>query len=95
MGMINFALPPTIGTVLLLDEQEYELAAIEPHTRRDGLPTVILHWRSTCPACGQEFTVTSGLRSTGIARRCLEHRMAARPVHGKRGRKVQVQVALA
>jgi len=90
--MLDFASPPAVGTVLKLDDQRYELTAVEPYTRGDGSASSLLTWRSSCPICGSPFDVNSGLKAGGIARRCAEHRNAAKPVAGKRGRSVRVTI---
>ncbi len=85
----------TIGTVLKIDAQAFELAEIEPYTRKDGQASAILHWRSNCPTCGVEFTHSTGRTSAQFNRRCEEHRKAAKPVTGKRGRKCKLSLATA
>ena len=90
--MIEFATPPKIGTLLKLDDQVYRLTEIEPHTRLDGTPTVLLVWCSTCPACNAGFVVKSGLKTKAINRRCGSCHNTGKPVLGRRNRKVKVQV---
>jgi hypothetical protein len=92
VNAVDFETAPAVGTVLRLDDQEYELVAVEPYRRKDGSPSNLLHWRSDCPVCGSPFDAASGLRCAGIARRCAAHRDARKPVKGKRGRKVVVTV---
>jgi len=96
--MAVFAAEPPLGTRILLDEQVYELVAVEPYTRKsDGKPSRLLVWETSCPAagCGETFRPKSGLTVTSLARRCDAHREVSRPVKGKRGRKVRVRVELA
>lgn len=95
--MAVFAVEPPLGTRILLDDQVYDLVAAEPYTRKtDGQPSRLLVWDTTCPAagCGESFRAMSGLTVTSLARRCETHREVARPVKGKRGRKVRVRVEL-
>lgn len=40
--MIKLVMPIEIGTVLKLDDQEYELSAFEPYTRNDGGQSTLL-----------------------------------------------------
>ena len=81
-----------IGAVLTLDQQQFELAKIEPYWRTDGALSAILHWRTECPQCGCEFTHKTGRGTAQFNRRCEEHRKAAKPVKGRRGRKVKVAI---
>jgi hypothetical protein len=90
MNMVEFAEPPEMGTVLSLDEQDYELVGITPHERADGAKTTLLVWDTTCPTCGDGFEVMSGLSTKGINRRCAGCRVAGKPVKGRRSRKVKV-----
>lgn len=90
--MFSFDAEPAIGTVLHLDDQAYEMIGTKPHERQDGTSTELLIWQTECATCGSNFEVMSGLRSSGLSRRCAEHRRAGKPVKGKRGRKVVVEI---
>lgn len=90
--MIDFRASPAIGTILRLDDQEYELAVTRPHVRKDGTPTKVLIWETSCPVCGAAFEVGTGLKSNSVTRRCEPCRKTGKPVKGKRGRKVRVEV---
>ena len=90
--MIDFASPPLLGTVLKLDDQAYELRALRPHQRLDGTSTQLLVWETNCPSCGAGFEQATGLKASGINRRCPECRKAGKPVKGRRGRKVKLEV---
>ena len=85
MNWINFQTAPSIGAVVMLDDQEYELVGAAPYTRRDGQRSTVLTWLSDCPRCGDRFHVTSGLVSKALNRRCEKcAKCARRPVSGKR-----------
>lgn len=85
MNQVDFSKPPTIGTVISLDDQSYELIGAEPHTRKDGSPTHLLTWTSDCPRCGNPFLLKTGLVAKSLNRRCEPCRARAhRPVSGKR-----------
>lgn len=90
--MIDFPTAPQIGTLLMLDNQAYELREARPASRNDGSPTMLLDWETQCPACGGPFTVTTGLKTKAINRRCRGCLKPHKPVTGKRGRKVQVRI---
>lgn len=89
-----FVEPPPFGTLVMLDEQTYELADMEPYTRTNGTQSAILRWETACPACGASFNVKTGLSARELTRRCEDHRRMAKPVKGKRGRKLKVQIIL-
>lgn len=90
--MIDFALPPPVGTVLMLDQQAYELREARPASRNDGTSTMLLDWETECPDCRCSFIVTTGLKTKSVNRRCQGCKAPNRPVKGRRGRKVQVAV---
>lgn len=90
--MTDFAVPPDIGTLLMLDEQAYELREARPASRNDGSPTMLLDWETLCPACGVPFTVTTGLKTKSINRRCRACLKPCKPVKGRRGRKVRARI---
>lgn len=90
--MIAFDKPPSIGTVIRFDAQEFELVSERDHVRKDGLPSKVLTWISACPTCGDQFEQTSGLASNGWTRRCATCRRAGKPVKGKRGRKIKIEI---
>jgi len=90
--MIEFSTAPEVGSLLLIDSQEYELREVLDHVRKDGSGSSILVWESSCPACGSGFEVTTGLVAKGVNRRCGGCAKAGKPVKGKRGRKLKVEV---
>ncbi len=100
MMIALFATEPPLGTRLLLDEQAYELVATEPYTRKtDGKPTRLLLWETCCATdgCDVSFRATTGMAVSSLNRRCEGHRFTAvraKPVKGRRGRKVRVRVEL-
>lgn len=90
--MIDFAAPPPVGTVLKLGDQVYELRDCKPYVRLDGERTTLLVWESCCPTCGDGFEAVTGLKARSVNRRCAGCHKAGKPVKGKRGRKVRVEV---
>lgn len=84
MNKIDFRSPPSIGTVVVLDGQEYEMIASAPHHRKDGTATSLLTWVTHCPDCSNPFELTTGLVTKGLNRRCADHRQALKPVSGSR-----------
>lgn len=93
--MIAFAGPPLIGTVLMLDSQAYELSDVVPHTRQDGTATSLLAWETSCAACGSSFrALTPAASISGLSRRCQSCKKPGKPVKGRRGRKLRVEVIL-
>ncbi len=92
--MIEFTRLPDIGTVVILDDQEFELQRIVPPQKADGSMTELLLWESLCATCGQPYETKTTVRTSGISRRCALHSKPGKPVKGKRGRKVKIQVIL-
>lgn len=90
--MLRFDHPPSIGTVILLDEQPFELSRTQPHIRLDGQRTTLLVWQTECAGCGDTIEVASPMKTNGLSRRCPSCRKPGKPVKGKRGRKVQIKV---
>jgi len=88
--MVSFETAPAVGTILTADDQRFRLEAAEPYTRRDGTASALLTWSSSCPTCGAEFEVRSGLRTKSLTRRCEEHRTAG-PI-GKRSKRIKITV---
>lgn len=85
MNQVDLTSVPRIGFALWLDDQRYELVHSEPHIRRDGTRSSVLTWQTDCPRCGNPFTVTSGLVTKAINRRCEACRKVAWwPVSGKK-----------
>jgi len=91
-GVFDFQSVPIEGTLLKIDEQVYELRETYPHHRNDGSPTTMLVWETACPSCGDDFTLKTGMKVNSINRRCPKCSNAAKPVKGKRGRKLKVEV---
>lgn len=56
--------------------QRYDLAGIEPHTRKDGSDTLLAVWASHCAKCGEPFTFRAPLRAGQFQpnRRCAAHK---------------------
>lgn len=93
MTLFCFSAEPRAGTILRLDDQVYELRATEPHVRKDGGHTSLLVWEAVCPSCGGDFLVRTGLTAHSVNRRCSSCRKPHKPVKGKRGRKLKVEVS--
>ncbi len=92
--LFDFPEPPPIGTILLLDDQDYEFRGTTPYVKEDGDEIEILVWESGCADCGDPFTTSTMLQAKGMARRCKLHRAPLKPVRkGKRKyRKVKVTI---
>jgi len=75
---LSFSTPPGLGTRFTLEDQSYVLIKIQPHTRRDGRPSMILTWRSQCLTCRANFEVTTGLSLQYVNRRCPAHHAPGR-----------------
>lgn len=90
--MIEFICPPTLGTVIELDGQGYELVEVQPYDRIDGTASNLLVWKAPCFDCTSEFEVKSGLTFKAPNRRCPACKKTGKPVKGRRGRKVRVTV---
>lgn len=71
---ITFTEIPPIGLAIALNEQRYDLVAIEPYTRLDGQETSLLVWLTECATCGQGCSIKSSARQLPSVRRCEEHR---------------------
>lgn len=93
---LAFESVPAAGTVVMLDEQAFELIGSKPHLRKDGAETVLLIWRTACAECGDPFECPSPLVTSGLTRRCIEHSQPGKPVGrtGKRGKGNAVQVRI-
>lgn len=90
--MIDFRpTAPALGTVVMLDDQAYQLTGVEPYTRKDGLQSNVLTWTAGCAECGESFKTKTGLKATWLHRRCEAHRQLGKPVT-KRGSKVTVRI---
>jgi hypothetical protein len=91
-AMISFDTVPDVGTVVILDRQEYELAGTRPHQKADGSIVNLLVWETTCPVCKGSFETLTARNLGPTIRRCQEHRKAGKPVKGRRGRRLKVAV---
>ena len=90
--LIDLSSGHLIGTVVRLDDQEFELVGETAHTRLDGSKTTLLIWRAECPSCGDPFELTSPVKTSGLSRRCAKCAKPGKPVKGKRGRRVAIEV---
>jgi hypothetical protein len=66
------------------DGRAFRLVDLKPHARKDGTPTTLAVWRSTCEACGHPFEVTTPADLKAVARskafgikHCPAHRLTA------------------
>lgn len=82
----------SIGTVVMLDDQAFELVGTKPHIRVDGTRTELLVWNSECASCNGPFECCTPGIGTTMNRRCSDCKRPGKPVKGKRGRKVRVTV---
>ena len=79
----------------MLDEQAFEVLAVEPYERKlDGQRVPLLTLEARCPVCGVSYRCKTGLSVAYLPRRCEAHRNPGKPVKGKRGRRVSVSVVL-
>lgn len=60
--------PP--GFMVVMDGQIYEPVRTIPHTRKDGVPTSIIEWATSCAGCGDPLRVRTSLRFEWPNRRC-------------------------
>ena len=80
VNRLAFRQAPALGTVLMMDGQRYVVVATRPHRRKDGMPTMLVSWRSHCADCGQPFEVTTCLVAKAVNRRCPAHHAPGRAV---------------
>ena len=72
----GFNEPPAVGhSYTRTSGQRYELIEVQPYVRRmDKGASFLLTWRSACLTCGTDFTVTAGMKTNGLNRRCAAHK---------------------
>lgn len=83
----SFYVEPTIGELIMLDGQRYELIGIEPYERKNGVQSHLLEWESHCADCGQRFTIKTGRSIKHLNRRCDLHKKSGVPVAKRRRKK--------
>ncbi len=84
----GFPTKPEIGIFYLMKSWYYVLIRAQRYTRKDGQPSAILTWGSTCTTCCRHFTVTTTVRGQQyVTRKCPLHRK-----HRGRVRKIKVEV---
>lgn len=59
-----------IGTILLLDDQRYDMVRYQPFECADGRIVQQMVWASTCPKCGDAFEAVSPGLGKMPRRRC-------------------------
>lgn len=69
----NLKTAPQVGAKHWFDGQEFTVVKVEPYTRRDGQPSHIITWNSSCPECWGKVENTSGLAVRFPRRRCSIH----------------------
>lgn len=72
--IVRFARPPAIGTAIVHDGQEFEVAAVEPYVRKDGADSAVLTWRTACRECGAPVEFKLGKELRIVRRNCDEHK---------------------
>lgn len=90
--IFSFDEEPPISTIVWLDDQPFELGEVVDYTRADGSQSRLLRWNAACAQCGDHFEQFSPMISTGLSRRCVQHRKPGKPVKGKRGRRLKVRI---
>ena len=64
--------------------QHYRFVAVEPYTRTDGFPSVVVRVAGTCRTCGESFETVTCRRPDWLPLTCPAHRL---PFGGARGGK--------
>lgn len=80
---LEFQTPPAVGSVMMDGTQAFEVVQVEPYTRKDGAASRLIVWRTTCLNCAEPFEVTTGMKTSGMNRRCPMHRNPGRRAHRK------------
>ena len=81
MIRLQFPSTPPIGTTLEMQRQMFTMVGVEPHTRKDGLESVLMTWTAPCADCGTPFEQQTGLTvKSHLTRRCPEHRQIGKRV---------------
>lgn len=61
------------GFVAQYGRQEYTVTGVAPHTRKsDGLPSVVITWRTSCRECDDEVSFTTGQSNVRFRPFCVE-----------------------
>lgn len=72
---ISYAKPPKQGAIIGHTERPHTLVQIRPITNKNGKASAVLTWMSNCEICDVPFIFTSGLKTSGLSKRCDEHRV--------------------
>jgi hypothetical protein len=80
MNELKFRVTPKVGKTINYRGQRYVMLEAWLHRNSKGELSVVLKWRSECPECGRPFTITSGLTTKNLTRRCSKHRKLGKPV---------------
>jgi hypothetical protein len=70
----RFARAPVVGTAIEHDGQVFEVAKVEPYTRKDGCSSHLVTWRTRCLDCDAAVDLICGLPLVLKRRRCDEHK---------------------
>jgi hypothetical protein len=90
--IFSFDAEPPCGTLVVLDDQAFELVDAVPYTKADGSGVRLLKWMSPCAQCGEPFEQLSPFATSSLVRRCPMHRRPGKPAKGKRGRRLKVEI---
>jgi hypothetical protein len=69
-----------IGTIVVLNGQEYRLIRFDRYTTKIGRTTALAVWQTTCAECGAEFEAIQEIGKIELSRRCAQHKKPGVPV---------------
>ena len=60
----------------MIAAEAFEFVGLRPHTRKDGMETRLIVWKTKCTCCGvsMEFMTPTKFKVFQPNRRCKEHR---------------------
>lgn len=68
------------GFAIEHDGQRYWPLRVREHVNRKGEETSIIEWGTTCPTCGEEFSIITSMTFREPRRRCDACKAPGRPV---------------
>ncbi len=85
MTIHEFKTTPSLGTLLIYDNQSYRLKHIKPYRKiRNGEKTFLLVWETPCAKCKIPFETTTPLKIKSFNRRCKKHTAPGKRVNPSR-----------